>query len=339
MTKKVVISGYYGSDNFGDETILKVLVDKLKQNKDIDITVLSLNPEKTSAIHKVKAIKSFDLMKVITTIMKSDILISGGGSLLQDATSIKSLFYYLFVISIAEFFHKKVMIFAQGIGPINNKFGQIWCKNLLKKAKCVTVRDDKSLFLLRGWGIDAKHVVDPLFALNLAGSNPTDTVGIQLRSFKGLSETFLQKLATSVEQNFYNKKIQIFSFQDELDKKVCTHFEGMLKSLNPNMQTEVVYDKTPQELIELMRNLKYMIAMRFHACLICAKYGVKTLALSYDYKVERLAENLKLPFTNIKPDVNLDFFINQMRNIDRSQLLTIVNSKEFDWSYLENLIK
>ena len=339
MTKNIVISGYYGSDNFGDEMILKVLIDKLKQF-DVNITVLSLNPEKTKALHKVNAVKSFDILKVISTILKSDVLISGGGSLLQDSTSVKSLFYYLFVIKIAEFFRKKVMIFAQGIGPVKNKFGEILCKKLLKKADCVTVRDDKSLFLLRGWGInDAKLVVDPLFGLNLAGSTPTETVGIQLRSFKDLSEEFLVKLAKSVEQYFYNKKIKIFSFQDSLDKKVCVHFEAILKSLNPNIQTEVIYEKTPQELINLMRELQYMIAMRFHACLICAKYGIRTLALSYDYKVDKLAEELKLPCTNLNPDTNLDFYINQMKATDRNTLLTTVNSKVFDWSYLEDLIK
>ena len=132
MSKNVIISGYYGSDNFGDEMILKVLIDKLKQF-DINITVLSLNPEKTKALYKVNTVKSFDILKVIFTILKSDILISGGGSLLQDSTSVKSLFYYLFVIKIAEFFHKKVMIFAQGIGPIKNKFGESLCKKLLKK--------------------------------------------------------------------------------------------------------------------------------------------------------------------------------------------------------------
>ena len=339
MTKNIVISGYYGSDNFGDEMILKVLIEKLKQF-DVNITVLSLNPEKTKNLHKVNAVKSFDILKVILTILKSDILISGGGSLLQDSTSVKSLFYYLFVIKIAEFFHKKVMIFAQGIGPIKNKFGEILCKKLLKKADCITVRDDKSLFLLRGWGINnANLVVDPLFSLNLAGSNPTETIGIQLRDFKDLSEEFLIKLAKTVDQYFYNKKIQIFSFQDKLDKKICIHFESMLKNLNPNLQTEVIYDKTPDELINFMRDLKYMIAMRFHACLICAKYGIRTLALSYDYKVDKLAEDLKLPCTNLNPEVNLDFYINQMRNINRENLLMTVNNKVFDWSGLENLLK
>ncbi|MBR1908344.1 polysaccharide pyruvyl transferase CsaB [bacterium] len=340
MSKNIVISGYYGSDNFGDETILKVLIDKLKQFDTTNITVLSLNPEKTKSLHNVNAIKSFDIMKVISAIFKSDILISGGGSLLQDVTSVKSLFYYLFVIKVAEFFHKKVIIFAQGIGPIKNKFGESMCRKLLKKADCVTVRDDKSLFLLRGWGIGkANLVVDPLFGLNLTGSNPTDTIGIQLRSFKDLSEEFLAKLAKSVEQHFYNKKIQIFSFQDSLDKDICIHFEALLKGLNSNIQTEVIYNKTPDELIKLMGQLQYMIAMRFHACLICARYGIRTLALSYDYKVDKLAEDLKLPCTNLNPDTNIDFYINQMRAIDRNNLLSIVNSKSFDWSYLENLLK
>jgi len=339
MPKNIVISGYYGSDNFGDETILKVLIDKLKQF-DVNITVLSLNPEKTKKLHKVNSVKSFDIMKVISTLFNSDILISGGGSLLQDTTSLKSLFYYLFVIKIAEIFHKKVMIFAQGIGPIKNKFGEIVCKKLLKKADCVTVRDDKSLFLLRNWGIkNANQVVDPLFGLNLAVFNPTDNIGVQLRSFKDLSENFLVKLATTIEQNFYNKKIQIFSFQDNLDKQICIHFESLLKGINPNIQTEVIYNRTPDELIKLMGQLQYMIAMRFHACLICAKYGIRTLALSYDYKVDKLAEDLKLPCTNLNPETNFEFYINQMRTIDRNNLLSIVNSKNFDWSYLEKLLK
>ena len=166
MAKKVVISGYYGSDNFGDETILKVLVDKLKEEK-VDITVLSLNPEKTKELHKVNAVKSFDLPKVITTILKSDILISGGGSLLQDATSVKSLFYYLFVISVAEFFHKKVMIFAQGIGPIKTPIGQFLTKNLLKHCTYVSVRDKKSYELLKNWGINADLLCDPIFSTTI----------------------------------------------------------------------------------------------------------------------------------------------------------------------------
>ena len=62
MAKKVVISGYYGADNFGDEAILETLVQHLKNNN-AEITVLSTNPDKTSKIHAVNSVKSFDINK------------------------------------------------------------------------------------------------------------------------------------------------------------------------------------------------------------------------------------------------------------------------------------
>ena len=167
MSKKVVISGYYGANNFGDEAILETIVQRLKKY-DADIIVFSTNPQKTSQIHKVNAVNSFDLFDVFINIIKSDVLISGGGSLLQDVTSLKSLFYYLFVLITAQIFGKNTLIFAQGIGPIKNKFGEILTKFVLKKCNAITVRDDKSLFLLRSWCLNNTQLVcDPLFDLEL----------------------------------------------------------------------------------------------------------------------------------------------------------------------------
>ena len=51
---------------------------------------------------------------ILRAVKKCDMLISGGGSLLQDVTSSKSLHYYLSIIRCAEFFHKKVFIYSQG---------------------------------------------------------------------------------------------------------------------------------------------------------------------------------------------------------------------------------
>ena len=92
MTKKVCISGYYGFDNFGDETILKILTETLKLIiPDIEITVFSSSPEKTAEELNVKSTYTFKIPQIIKEIYNTDTLISGGGSLLQDVTSIKSL--------------------------------------------------------------------------------------------------------------------------------------------------------------------------------------------------------------------------------------------------------
>ena len=81
MKKRIVLSGYYGFKNFGDEAILSVLIKRLQKDKNI-ITVISSDPEYTKSLHSgIKSIKTFDFRKIIGSIYKSDILISGGGSL------------------------------------------------------------------------------------------------------------------------------------------------------------------------------------------------------------------------------------------------------------------
>jgi len=335
--KNILISGYYGFDNFGDEAILGVLVKKLKEMK-MNIRVLSKNPKKTSALYKVDTTLFFCLIQVIHRIRQSDILISGGGSLLQDVTSLKSLLYYLWVINTALFFKKKVIIFAQGIGPINSRFGRFLTKNTLKKCSLVTVRDEKSLFLLRGWGLKPELVCDPLFDLNLQRSFHSSKVGVQLRGFKTLKENLLVKLAEQINKDFSDKRIEIYSFQDSLDLEVCKKFDAILKSINPGLDTKLIYNQTSQEILDKISKVDYMIAMRFHANLIALKYGVKTLAICYDEKVEKLAVEAKIPYVSMLANENYDELFKQLKKLDEYELAAFTASKHFDWSKIEEVI-
>ena len=86
---RIVISGYYGFNNIGDESILKAVVDNLRDRiEDIDITVLSQNPESTREKFGVKAVDRMSVAQIVKSIARSDLLISGGGSLLQDVDSL-----------------------------------------------------------------------------------------------------------------------------------------------------------------------------------------------------------------------------------------------------------
>ena len=105
----ILISGYYGFDNIGDESILRTLVSSLREHiPDCSLTVLSHNPASTREKYGVEAVDRMSPMAILRAVKKCDMLISGGGSLLQDVTSSKSLHYYLSIIRCAEFFHKKV---------------------------------------------------------------------------------------------------------------------------------------------------------------------------------------------------------------------------------------
>ena len=119
MEKRIVISGYYGSKNAGDEAMLAAMLEVLKdRSQKLHITVISSNPKDTEERHGVQAISWLSGKKIFSAIWKADLLISGGGSLLQNVTSRRSLYYYLVIISLALLLRKRVMLYAQGIGPI-----------------------------------------------------------------------------------------------------------------------------------------------------------------------------------------------------------------------------
>lgn len=334
MQKKVVISGYYGFGNFGDEAILAVLVQHLKQ-LNCEINVISSNPQKTSSEHLVNSVRTFDLKNIIRIIKNSDILISGGGSLLQDVTSIKSILYYLFIILIAQLNNKKVIIFSQGIGPIKNKFAQLVTKNLLKKCSYISVRDNNSKTLLENWGIESELLCDPIFSLKVDSLNKTGIVGVQLRDFVTMNDSFLNKLAQKITEEFPDKRIKILSLQESIDKEICQKFCSILKKLNPNIKVEVI----DNDIINNILELEYLIAMRFHSILIAIIAGLKCLAINYDIKVEKLATDAQIPILSLISPDNLNKAFQDMKEIETDKLKSFASKKEFHWENIDNILK
>lgn len=340
LRKKVLLSGYYGSKNFGDEAILYVLVQKLK-NITRNICVLSSDPKFTSSVYLVDSVYKFNFFQILKEILKNDVLISGGGSLLQDATSFRSLLYYLFIIFISLFLKKEVIIVAQGIGPINNRFGKFLTKKLLKKAKLVTVRDDKSYELLKSWGINSQNINDPMFGLSLPQNTPMNRVGVQLRKWKTISSKFLNDLAKYINKYFAHKEIYIYSLQENLDMPVCQEFAQILLNINPKIKLQIEHNLNIPEVISSFRNLDFMISMRFHGCLLALKYGIRTCALSYDEKVEVLASKLGIPCIELNKDMNYNFdkAFKDLISIDKWQLYNRVEAIDFKFKPVEDSLE
>lgn len=337
MAKNVIISGYYGFNNFGDEAILSVLVNHLK-SIGANVAVISNNPWETSKFYQVYSVKNFNPFSVFAAVLNSDILISGGGSLLQDATSFKSLLYYAFVIKLAQFLGKKVIIFSQGIGPLNRNYSVKTVREVLSKSAYVSVRDENSLKLVKSWGIKADLVCDPVFSFDIAEGNPEGIVGVQLRNYITMNDALLYKLAEQISSQFSDRKIEIYAFQKSIDLKLCKMFEKMLKQLNPNLKTEVVHSLSKNDFIYKISRCEYMIAMRYHALLIALKLGVKPLAVNYDAKVTGLAYDAMIPLVTMNG--NEDFYeaFCAMKALDRKKILEFANSKQFDWTKIDSII-
>ena len=307
---KFVISGYIGFDNFGDEAIAKVLTSYLKANNAEKITLLSSNPIKTARLYEVN---SENYLKFFKPIVESDVLISGGGSLLQDITSLKSLVYYLAVIVTALILGKKVIIFAQGFTPFRTKVGKIFTSLVLKYCNKIYVRDVKSQEILKNLNIESELITDPVFGVKVNYQDKKNGIGIQLRSFPTLSENFLDKLAIAIKNHFPPQKIKLFSLQDSLDLKVLEHFAQKLNSLE--YETEILKNLSVEECINEISKLEYLIGMRFHSALIAAKSGVKVLGINYDVKVLTLAKTLNFPIIGLGQE-NFDNEFEELKNLD-----------------------
>ena len=311
---KYIVSGYIGFDNFGDEAIAKVLVDRLKKDDAEKITLISSNPEKTAKIHQVNSCQMLNFWK---DLREADILISGGGSLLQDVTSVKSLIYYLGVIYSALILGKKVEIFAQGIGPINSKIGQILTRIALKFARKISVRDKKSQEFLTKWNIKSELVNDPILDLEIPNKNKKGVVGIQLRAYPTLTDKFLNNLADEIVKHFSSKRVQLISLQDSIDLEVCEKFAHYLRIKGFDGDIEILNNLSINQVFECISNLEYLVAMRFHANVVGLKAGIKTLAINYDIKVKKLAEQYNLPLIELKQN-DMDKEFNQFLALNRT---------------------
>ncbi len=309
---KYLVSGYIGFDNFGDEAIASVLVGYLKEINAEKITLISSNPEKTSAIYNVDSVKMFNFFKAV---YESDVLISGGGSLLQDITSLKSLLYYLSIIMLALVLDKKVVIFAQGFTPFRTKIGEILTKFVLKHCHLVSVRDIESQKMLEKMGIFSELVTDPVYGIKIPKLEKSG-IGIQLRNFPTLNDSFLDDLAENIKKNFREKNVKLFSLQDSIDMNVLKNFSNKLTQKGVN--NFICHNLSTIELINEISSLEYLIGMRFHSSLVAAMAGVKILGINYDKKVETLAKNIGFPILEMNEKDMIQAF-NQLLSINVSE--------------------
>ncbi|MDR3209538.1 MAG: polysaccharide pyruvyl transferase CsaB [Oscillospiraceae bacterium] len=165
---RVVMSGYYGFGNAGDEAILQSVHASVEAAGGGEVTVLSKNPRATRKTYGYNAAHRFNPFAVVRAVARADALVFGGGSLLQDHTSTRSLLYYLMILRLARVFGKRVMIYANGIGPVSRPSNRRRVARAVSRAAVVTLRDDASRDELIRMGVPPQSLTvtsDPVFTM------------------------------------------------------------------------------------------------------------------------------------------------------------------------------
>jgi len=310
---KIMISGYYGFNNTGDEAILKSIVEAFKKKiPQIKITVLSQSPLQTSQTYQVKAINRLHLIDIIRCLRDTDIFISGGGGLLQDSTGKGwSILYYLGLIWTAKIVKVPVMIYAQGIGPVNKQINKKLVRWILNKVDLITVRDNFSKELLENLGVVKPSIYvnsDPVFLLKkkninhiidnypyiqeLINSDDRPLIGVSVREYKSnvldSKRIFAQAVDYLIEN--YQAKIIFLPFQFDEDVHVSEEILSLMKN-----KAEVLKIKLePEELLSVLSRLSLVVGVRLHSIIFSSMANIPFIAFNYDPKVKYFVEDLGL---------------------------------------------
>lgn len=305
---KIVISGFYGLRNTGDEAILEAIIYQLRQQfTNPDITVLSLSPEETSQTHHVHSIYRGwrrQNKEKVKAIKEADVVLSGGGGLLQDTYPTKFLFgplpYYLLIVLLAKLLRTPVMFISQGIGPVTSRWGKFLMWAIANRADFITVRDQFSKDYLEKLRVTRPPTIvtaDVVFAL------PIPTAYSKIRKDLGLEEneqyitiaprpwfeheaSYVQKIATATDHLVENEKVTpVFVIMEEPADRVIT--EQILSKMKHRSRTHVISEGyTPSEIASFIGQSELVISLRLHALIFAARSGVPHIGLSYDPKVE-----------------------------------------------------
>lgn len=308
-TYHVVMSGYYGFGNAGDDAILEAVQKAIKEaDSNVSFTVLSNDPEQTRSRYGLEAVPRFQMMKVRAALKRADILLFGGGSLLQDVTSTRSLMYYLSVIRCAQKLGKPVMLYANGIGPVRRDTNRKRMKKVLEMADLVTLRDHSSARELENMGIKPARVVvtaDPVFHLDPADPKRAGEllaqaglpegkpfVAVSVRNWPN-SDACLQGVAALCDhlRQKYGLEVLFPLMQREKDREPAQKVREAMKEPSYILDAEC----EPTELMAVLGQSRLCLAMRLHTLIFAARMAVPSLGLVYDPKVDSYLNELGLP--------------------------------------------
>jgi polysaccharide pyruvyl transferase CsaB len=301
---RLLISGYYGFGNLGDEALLRIIVERIRARVPAaDIEVLSATPQRTARDFEVRSTQRAQWREVRRAIRDSDVVISGGGGLLQNGTSSRSLLYYTAILREAIGAERKSMIFAQSIGPLD-RLGEFLVRSFCRGVSRATVRDERSRSLLQRLlpRTLVERTADPVFLydppqgahdLHAEGlgpdSGPYAIISVRKSpAFRGGVETVVR--AVDRLASVHGIRSAFLPLGGATDAEVSTDIIRKCSSA-PVLLPDCSLDKAGA----IIAGARVVVGMRLHALILAARFAIPFLALAYDPKVTALCDDLHYP--------------------------------------------
>jgi polysaccharide pyruvyl transferase CsaB len=278
----VLLCGYYGYGNLGDESILSVIIRELRaRDPGVRICVLSANPKETAAFHMVDAIHRFDLVEIQRKMKKTKLFLFGGGSLLQDKTSNRSLSYYIHMLRMAKKSGAKIAVFANGIGPILREKNRIRVRDALSLADTLSFRDIASLDFCRAHcpEKEPRLVFDPVIletGVNTGAKRKCFFAVIPKKTTSAGEEHLKRAIAYMIQEKGLRPMfISLFDAEDgEYTKRLAREFDA-----------EYALCREAEVCMDYLSRAGFLLSSRLHGLVYATAACCPMLALTDDVKL------------------------------------------------------
>lgn len=307
----LLIAGYHGYGNCGDEATLMAMTTNIKaMAQDVNITAISHIPELTKTEYNINSVQRFNAIEVMRAIVKSDIILSGGGTLIQNGTSTRSLLYYLAIIKFAKLFRKRVMLYSNGIGPVVGKRNRKLVKLVVDNVDLITLREEFSAKDLADIGVKKPEIhitADAAFTLKSVSDErakeiiakeeiPMDKemIGISVRQWNKAKygDKYIKEIAKACDNMAKDGKTIVFIPMEfpkdaEVSKKIMNYMEEESFIIKGNYK--------PNEILGIVGQMNLIVGMRLHILLFSALKKIPMIGIVYDPKIEYYLDVLNMP--------------------------------------------
>ncbi|HYF93308.1 MAG TPA: polysaccharide pyruvyl transferase CsaB [Symbiobacteriaceae bacterium] len=318
---EILVSGYYGFHNAGDEAILAGMIRAVRDlEPECRFSVISGTAAQTRSLHGVQAISRGDFKKIWRSVGRADLFVSGGGSLLQDITSSRSLTYYLSLVTMAKLRLRPVMFYAQGAGPVTRAFSRALIPAIVNGVDLITTRDAESAATFRHLGVFRPSITvtaDPALALGpadpergaallaAAGADlDRPVIGVSVRPWSFWQEPVEPGLARALDQLARESGAQVvfIPMMRKQDTEAAAKVAALMETRATLASGEYRYD----EVQAMIARCDLLIGMRYHALVFAAMNAVPLVGLSYDPKNEAFLQQIGEPVAGATNLLNPD---------------------------------
>ena len=272
--KKIIIIGYVGGGNLGDEICAKVLLERLEE----------LAPQAVCEVVRVAAHPLRELVGMRKRLEGADAVIFAGGNLLQNETSNRSLYYYLKIIKTAKALGTRVLFLSSGIGEIRG----LWHERRAYR----TLSGPVAFF-------GARSSADAARAGRISGAEvllmPDMAFAIS-RDFSASRENifaYIPKLKTIPSSDFFAKIKRETGCEGVVAPFFIKKDLGTAKRISQRSGANLLVCERYEEVLSLIGKSAFVVTERLHGAILALICGTPAFISAREQKAKDLVDEVR----------------------------------------------